>query len=327
MAETTEHLRQSTLLAALPWGGMIISTLTKTFSRKAHRHNAERRHAMANTNEEHEHNELLDHLSTCKSPQQMFGALSKTYYAQKADIDPKDIVVVSIMPCTAKKYEAERPEMRASGFKDVDYVLTTREFGRMIRQAGLDFQNLQDSECDSLLGTHTGAAVIFGSTGRVMEAALRTTYEVLTGREVPFPNLNIAPVRGTKGIREATIPIEGCLDDWSFLEGVELRVAIAHGLANARQLMKAVQKGESPYHFIEIMACPGGCLGGGGQPIPTNDKIREKRAAAIYAEDMALPIRKSHENPEIRRIYEEFLERPGSHRSHELLHTTYTPRH
>ncbi|MHC4660941.1 MAG: NADH-dependent [FeFe] hydrogenase, group A6 [Planctomycetota bacterium] len=275
---------------------------------------------------EHEHAGLLNNLSTCKSPQQMFGALAKTYYAKQAGVDPKDIVVVSIMPCTAKKFEANRPEMRSSGFKDVDYVLTTRELGRMIKQAGLDFKNLEDSECDSLLGSHTGAGVIFGATGGVMEAALRTAYEIVTGNEVPFDDLNIAPVRGMEGVREASIPIKGCAKDWDFLEGAELKVAVAHGLANARLLMKQVEAGKSPYHFIEIMACPGGCLGGGGQPIPTSPEIRRKRAEAIYAEDMDMPLRKSHENPEVQRLYKEFLEKPGGHKSHELLHTEYTPR-
>ncbi|TET36916.1 MAG: 2Fe-2S iron-sulfur cluster binding domain-containing protein [Planctomycetota bacterium] len=275
---------------------------------------------------EHEHHSLLDNLSTCKSPQQMFGPLAKTYYAEKAGIDPAGMIVVSIMPCTAKKFEANRPEMKVSGYKDVDYVLTTREFGRMIKQAGLDFKNLEDSKCDSILGKHTGAGVIFGATGGVAEAALRTVYEIITGREVPFKNLNITAVRGMEGVREASIKIEDCVDDWKFLEGVSLKVAIAHGLANARMLMKQVEKGESPYHFIEVMACPGGCLGGGGQPIPTNREIREKRAKAIYEEDESLELRKSHENPEVQKLYEEFLGKPGGRRSHELLHTSYTAR-
>ena len=276
---------------------------------------------------EHEFPTLLDNLSTCKSPQQMFGPLAKTYYASKASVDPKDMIVVSIMPCTAKKFEADRPEMRDSGYKDVDYVLTTRELAMMIKQAGIDFADLEETECDSLLGKHSGAAVIFGATGGVMEAAIRTAYEIVTGKEVPFANLNITPVRGMEGIKEASLKIEGAKGDWAFLEGAELKVAIGHGLKNANQLMKQVRKGESPYHFIEIMACPGGCLGGGGQPIPTNRKIRELRARAIYEEDASLPIRKSHENPEIGRIYKEFLvEGPLGHKSHELLHTKYTKR-
>jgi len=275
---------------------------------------------------EHEFPNLLDNLSTCKSPQQMFGVIAKTYYAKKMKIDPAKMIVVSVMPCTAKKFEADRPEMNASGYKDVDYVITTRELALMIQQAGIDFPALEESKCDSILGDYTGAAIIFGATGGVMEAALRTAYEVVTGREVPFKNLEILPVRGMEGIKQASIKIEGCLPEWKFLEGVELKVAIAHGLTNARTLMKLVEKGEAPYHFIEIMACPGGCLGGGGQPIPTNLEIREKRMAAIYAEDRSLPMRKSHENPEVQELYKEFLGTPNGHLAHELLHTHYTKR-
>ncbi len=275
---------------------------------------------------EHEFSGFLNNLSTCKSPQQMFGPLAKTYYAQKMGIDPKDIIVVSVMPCTAKKFEAKRPEMHSSGFRDVDFVLTTRELARMIKQAGIDFRKLPPSDYDSLMGASSGAAVIFGATGGVMEAALRTAYEIVTGREVPFKNLNIMPVRGMEGVKEATIKIEGCKEEWSFLEGVELKVAVAHGLANARQVMTQLENGQSPYHFVEVMACPGGCLGGGGQPIPTNLEIRQKRAKAIYAEDEGMPFRKSHENPEITRIYTDFLEEPLGHKSHELLHTHYVKR-
>ncbi len=275
---------------------------------------------------EHEFPDLLNNISTCKSPQQMFGALAKTYYTQKRGIDPANMVSVSIMPCTAKKYEADRPEMRDSGFKDVDYVLTTRELGRMIKQAGLDFEILEDEKFDSIMGDSTGAAVIFGATGGVMEAALRTAYEIVTGREVPFDNLNITPVRGMEGVREASVTITDVKDEWSFLEGAELKVAIAHGLANARKVMDEVQAGKSPYHFVEIMACPGGCLGGGGQPIPTNLKIREKRAEAIYFADESLPLRKSHENPEVEELYKDFLKEPLGHKSHELLHTHYVSR-
>lgn len=276
---------------------------------------------------EHEFPSLLDNLSTCKSPQQMFGPLAKTYYAKKVNVNPADMVVVSVMPCTAKKFEADRPEMNSSGYKDVDYVLTTRELALMIEQAGIDFTKLEESKCDSLLGEGTGAAIIFGATGGVMEAAIRTAYEIITGREVPFKNLNITPVRGMDGVKEAALKIEGCKKEWNFLEGVELKVAIAHGLKNARKLMKQAEKNESPYHFIEIMACPGGCLGGGGQPVPTNMEIRKKRMKAIYEEDEALPIRKSHENPEVQRIYKEFLtEGPLGHKSHDLLHTHYHKR-
>jgi NADP-reducing hydrogenase subunit HndD len=275
---------------------------------------------------EHTFPEYLPNVSTCKSPQQMFGALAKTYYAQKKGLKAQDICVVSIMPCTAKKYEANRPEMRSSGYKDVDYVLTTRELGMMIKQAGINFQNLEDTPYDSIMGESTGAAVIFGATGGVMEAALRTVYEIVTGREIPFRNLNILPVRGMEGVKEASVKIEGCLPEWKFLEGIEVSCAVAHTLSNARKLMQAVKDGEAHYHFIEVMACPGGCLGGGGQPIPTSKEIRNRRAAAIYSEDEGLPIRKSHENPEVALIYEDFLGTPNSHKSHALLHTHYIAR-
>lgn len=276
--------------------------------------------------QEHMYPELLDNLSTCKSPQQMFGAVAKTYYADKINIKAQDMIVVSIMPCTAKKFECERPEMRDSGYQDVDYVLTTRELAMMIKQAGIDFDKLEDEHYDSILGESTGAAVIFGASGGVMEAALRTAYEIVTGREVPFTNLNIKPVRGMEGIKEASIKIKNVKQEWSFLEGVDLNVAIAHGLANARALMEKVKSGEAAYHFIEIMGCPGGCLGGGGQPIPTSPEIRKKRAEAIYSEDEDMPIRKSHENPEVTEIYKHFLGEPLGHKSHDLLHTHYKPR-
>lgn len=275
---------------------------------------------------EHTFPSYLDNLSTCKSPQQMFGALAKTYYAQKRNLDPAQIISVSIMPCTAKKFEADRPEMRSSGYKDVDYVLTTRELATMIKQTGIDFLELPDAHFDSIMGESTGAGVIFGATGGVMEAALRTAYEIVTGREVPFESLKITPVRGVEGMREASIKIENTLPAWGFLEGVELRTAVAHGLANAKLLMEAIQSGDKVYHFVEIMACPGGCLGGGGQPIPTNAEIRKRRAEAIYEEDENMPLRKSHENPEVAKIYEEFLIEPLGHKSHELLHTHYKPR-
>ncbi|MFH1160480.1 MAG: NADH-dependent [FeFe] hydrogenase, group A6 [bacterium] len=276
---------------------------------------------------EHTFPELLPNLSSCKSPQQMFGALVKTYYAQKRKLDPKNIVSVSIMPCTAKKFEADRPEMRSSGYKDVDYVLTTRELAIMISQAGLDFKMLPDEHFDSVMGVSTGAGVIFGTTGGVMEAALRTVYEVVTGREIPFEGLNITPVRGTEGeVREATLKITKPKPEFKFLDGVELKCVVANGLAYAKQVMQKVKDGKANYHFIEIMACPGGCLGGGGQPIPTNKEIRSKRKQAIYEEDMGMPIRKSHENPEVKEIYKDFLGKPLGHKSHELLHTHYTPR-
>lgn len=276
--------------------------------------------------QEHMYPELLGNLSTCKSPQQMFGAVAKTYYADKINIKAQDMTVVSIMPCVAKKFECERPEMRDSGYQDVDYVLTTRELAMMIKQAGIDFNKLDDEHYDSILGESTGAAVIFGATGGVMEAALRTAYEIVTGREVPFTNLNIKPVRGMDGIKEASIKIKNVKPEWAFLEGVDLNVAIAHGLANARLLMEKVKSGEASYHFIEIMGCPGGCLGGGGQPIPTSPEIRKKRAEAIYSEDEEMVIRKSHENPEVTEIYKHFLGEPLGHKSHDLLHTHYKPR-
>ena len=275
---------------------------------------------------EHIYPEMLDNLSTCKSPQQMFGPLAKTYYAEKINKNPAEMVVVSIMPCTAKKYEADRPEMRASGYKDVDYVLTTRELGRMVHQAGIDFNKLETEKYDSILGESTGAAVIFGATGGVMEAALRTAYEIVTGREVPFANLNIQPVRGMEGVKEASVKIKDVKPEWSFLEGVELNVAIAHGLVNAKQVVEKVKKGEANYHFIEIMACPSGCIGGGGQPLPTSMDIRKKRASAIYEEDEHMTLRKSHENPEVTSIYQEYLHEPLGHKSHDLLHTHYTSR-
>jgi NADH-quinone oxidoreductase subunit G/[NiFe] hydrogenase diaphorase moiety small subunit/NADP-reducing hydrogenase subunit HndD len=275
---------------------------------------------------EHMYPEYLDNLSTCKSPQQMFGALVKTYYAKARNLDPERIISVSIMPCTAKKFEANRPEMHDSGYRDVDYVLTTRELAIMIKQAGINFMKLEDMNFDRLMGESSGAGAIFGATGGVMEAALRTAYELVTGREVPFENLNITPVRGMEGVREASIVIEKPLEAWSFLDGVELKCAVAHGLVNAKKVLDAIKKGEVSYHFIEFMACPGGCLGGGGQPIPTNMEIREKRAEAIYAEDAGMPIRKSHENPEIIKIYKDYLGEPLGEKSHHLLHTNYTPR-
>ncbi|HZH72582.1 MAG TPA: NADH-dependent [FeFe] hydrogenase, group A6, partial [Mariniphaga sp.] len=256
---------------------------------------------------EHLYPDNLDNLSTCKSPQQMFGALAKTYYAKARNLEPENIISVSIMPCTAKKFEAHRPEMHDSGFRDVDYVLTTRELAIMIKQAGLDFEKLEPVRFDRLMGESTGAGAIFGVTGGVMEAALRTAYELVTGRNVPFENLNILPVRGTEGIREASVKIEDPLPEWSFLDGIELKCAVAHGLVNAKVVMDAVKDGKSTYHFVERMACPGGCLGGGGQPIPTSPEIRQKRAEAIYAEDANLPIRKSHENPEVQKLYKDYL--------------------
>ncbi|WP_321322187.1 NADH-dependent [FeFe] hydrogenase, group A6 [Labilibaculum sp.] len=275
---------------------------------------------------EHKYPEYLPNLSTCKSPQQMFGALAKTYYAKNVNVAPENIISVSIMPCTAKKFEANRPEMKDSGYKDVDFVLTTRELAVMIKQAGIEFEKLNDEIFDSIMGVGSGAGAIFGATGGVMEAALRTAYEIVTGREVPFDNLEIIPVRGLEGVKEATVKIEGTVEEWNFLEGAELKCAITNGLENAHKLLEAIKRGDKFYHFIEIMACPGGCLGGGGQPFPVDNEIRLQRMNALYEEDRNLPIRKSHENPEIVQIYKEFLDEPLSHKSHKLLHTSYVKR-
>jgi iron-only hydrogenase group A len=265
---------------------------------------------------EHFYPDLLDHLSTCKSPQQMFGALAKTYYAQTAGIDPESIVSVSIMPCTAKKFESARPEMNSSGYRDVDVVLTTRELARMIKEAGIDFLNLPDGEYDAPMGEYSGAATIFGATGGVMEAALRTVYAVVTGENLP--RLDITPVRGLEGVKEATVKV-GALGD--------VKVAVAHGLGNARKVMDKIREGKADYAFIEIMCCPGGCVAGGGEPIPTNNEIRMLRAAALYKDDgQVQKKRQSHENPSITKIYETFLKEPLGHKSHELLHTHYTKR-
>lgn len=277
---------------------------------------------------EHFYPEQLGHLSTCKSPQQMFGAVAKTYYAEQMGLDPRDIVVVSVMPCTAKKYEARRPEMDGAfqywkerlqlnedeHFPDVDYALTTRELARMFRAAGIDFTHLPEEPFDNPLGESTGAAVIFGSSGGVMEAALRTAYELYTGKKPD--SLDFRSVRGLQGIREADIN----------LNGTTISVAVANTLKNAALLLDQIKNGTSPYTFIEVMTCPGGCLGGGGQPIPTNAEIREKRAASIYLEDAHKPIRQSHENPEIIKLYKEFLKEPLGERSHHLLHTSYQQR-
>lgn len=260
---------------------------------------------------EKHHPELIDHLSTAKSPQAMFGAVAKTYYAQKMGWDPHDVVSVSVMPCTAKKYEASRPELGRDGYQDVDYVLTTRELAKLIRYVGLDLSVLPESEFDSPLGT----GAIFGATGGVMEAALRTAYELYTGKTLP--RLEFDAVRGDiNAIKEATID----------LDGTPLKVAVANGLKNAEELIRRVERGEADYIFIEIMACPGGCIGGGGQPIGTNNAVRDARIQALYEIDRSLPLRKSHENPEIKTIYEEFFGAPLSQRSHELLHTHYHAR-
>ncbi len=259
--------------------------------------------------------ELLDNISTCKSPQQMFGALAKSYYTEKLNMDPKNMFVVSIMPCTAKKYEAGREEMSVDGVSpDVDVVLTTRELGKMVRQMGINFDNIEGIPFDKPFGITTGAGAIFGATGGVMEAALRTVYELVNKEELK--DINFRSVRGTEGIKEAEVNIGG----------KNIKVAVAHTLANAKILCDQVKNGTSPYTFIEIMACPGGCIGGGGQPYGTTNAIREKRIEAIYQVDEDMPIRQSHKNPDIIALYDEFLEKPLSEKAHHLLHTHYSER-
>ena len=263
--------------------------------------------------------DFIPNLSTCKSPNQMQGAVTKTEFARQNDLDPRDIYVVSVMPCTAKKFEIARPEFGRDGYRDVDANLTTRELARMIRQAGLDFVHLPEEEFDDMLGESTGAGVIFGVTGGVMEAALRTVVDVLTGEDMP--RLEYADVRGLEGIKEATVNVNG----------TDINVAIVHGTANAAKLLNAIRAGEKTYHFIEVMGCPGGCVTGGGQPIVdarTRYYVdpRAARAAATYSEDESMAIRKSHKNPAVQKLYAEFLGEPNSHIAHELLHTTYVDR-
>jgi NADH-quinone oxidoreductase subunit G/NADP-reducing hydrogenase subunit HndD len=255
--------------------------------------------------------DLVEHLSTCKSPQQMFGALAKTYYAQLAQIDPATVTSVSIMPCVAKKFEAQRPEMNSSGFQDVDVVLTTRELARMIKLAGLDFANLPESDFDRVMGDSTGAAVIFGTSGGVMEAALRTVYEVVTGETLG--SLEFDSVRGHQGVK--TVEVD--------LKGTKVKILVANGLANARQVMESIRDGKCDATFVEIMCCPGGCVGGGGQPYG-NNQIKLMRKDGLYEADRQLPLRKSHENPEVTALYEKFLGKPLGEKSHHLLHTHYS---
>ncbi|MEM0531161.1 NADH-dependent [FeFe] hydrogenase, group A6 [Zongyangia sp. HA2173] len=268
---------------------------------------------------EHYFPEFIPNLSSCKSPQQMFGAVAKTWYAEKMGIDPKDLVVVSIMPCTAKKFETGRDNESAAGVPDVDIALTTRELARMIQRAGLDFANLPDEDFDAPLGITTGAGAIFGATGGVMEAALRTAVEKLTGEELQ--KLEFTEVRGTAGIKEASYNVGG----------MDVKVAVASGIKNARKLLESVRDGKADYQFIEIMACPGGCVNGGGQPtqpasVRNNVDLKGLRAAALYAEDENLPLRKSHESPVCKVLYDEYFGQPGSHKAHEVLHTSYVKR-
>ena len=268
---------------------------------------------------EHFYPDFIDNLSSCKSPQQMFGAIAKTWYAQKEGIDPKDLIVVSIMPCTAKKFECGRDGQAAAGVPDVDVALTTRELARMIERAGINFTNLPDEEFDAPLGTSTGAGVIFGATGGVMEAALRTAVETITGEELA--SLDFNDVRGMEGIKEACYNVGG----------TEFKVAVASSLGCARKLLDKIRAGEADYHFIEIMACPGGCINGGGQPLqPASVRsftdLRGKRASVLYNIDKDMKFRKSHDNPVIKQLYNEFLDKPGSHKAHEILHTHYVKR-
>lgn len=271
---------------------------------------------------EHTFPEQLNHLSSCKSPHMMLGALTKSFYADKIKQKPEDFYVVSVMPCTAKKFEITRDEM----INDVDAVLTTRELARMIKEAGINFKALEDSEFDNPLGLSSGAADIFGTTGGVMEAAIRTVYEVVTGKELPFDGLHIKPIMGLEGIKTAELKIENALKEWKMLEGNTLKVAVASGLSNANELLKEIQSGQSSYHFIEIMCCPNGCISGGGQPRPTTEEIRLKRMKAIYTEDEQKTLRKSHDNPFIAKLYKDYLGEPLGYKSHELLHTHYVKR-
>ncbi len=275
---------------------------------------------------EHYYPEGISHLSTCKSPHMMLGALCKSYFAERINVAPKDMFVVSVMPCTAKKFEITRPEMVNNGVPNVDAVITTRELAKMIKDAGIHFMALPEGKTDHPLGLSSGAADIFGATGGVMEAALRTVYEIITGRELPFDKLHVLPIQGLERIKTAELTILEAKKEWAFLNGVTLKVATTSGFRGASILMDDIRKGESPYHFIEVMGCPGGCISGGGQPRPTNDEVRKKRIQAIYAEDEGKRLRKSHENPDIKSIYDEYLGKPLGHKSHELLHTTYTKR-
>ncbi len=275
---------------------------------------------------EHNYPDCLGNLSTCKSPHTMMGAVVKSFYAEQIGYEPKDIFVVSVMPCTAKKFEIARPEMQNKGVPNVDAVLTTRELAEMMQSAGVDLTMLPDSDFDKPLGLSTGAADIFGLTGGVMEAALRTVYELVTGRELPFPKLHVTSIVGLEQVKVGVIPIKDPLPDFAFLDGVEVKVAVTSGLAGAKKLMEQIKEGTSPYHFIEIMGCPGGCITGGGQPRSHDPEVRTKRLQGLYAEDESKTLRKSHENPAIQKLYADYLGEPNGHLSHELLHTSYDGR-
>jgi len=270
--------------------------------------------------------QLIPHLSTCKSPHMMLGALAKSYYAEKIDVDPTKMYTVSIMPCTAKKFEAAREEMVNRGVRNVDAVLTTRELGQMIKQAGIDFRNLDDEPFDDPLGQSTGAADIFGVTGGVMEAAIRTVYVIITGRELPFEGLHVAPIVGFDQIKTASLKFEDVLPEFKMFEGFEAKIAVTSGLAGAKILLEQIVAGASPYHFIEVMGCPNGCICGGGQPRSDDPDVSTKRLKAIYTEDENKALRQSHLNPSITAIYKEYLGKPGGHLSHEFLHTHYFDR-
>lgn len=265
-------------------------------------------------------------LSTCKSPHMMVGALVKSYYAEKIKVKPENIFMVSVMPCTAKKFEISRPEMVNNDVPNVDAVLTTRELAAMIKQAGIDFLNLPDEKFDEPMGISTGAADIFGLTGGVMEAAIRTVYELITGRELPFKNLHVTPIVGLEKVKEASLKFENVLPEYKMFEGFEVKVAVTSGLSGARQLIEQVKDGKSPYHFIEIMGCPNGCISGGGQPRSADPDFRAKRLSILYKEDELKDMRKSHQNPSITAIYKDYLGTPCGHKSHELLHTHYFDR-
>lgn len=268
---------------------------------------------------EHYYPDQLDHLSSCKSPQQMFGAITKTYYAEKMNIAPEDIVCVSVMPCTAKKFEIQREDQNAGGVPDVDISITTRELARLIRKVGINFRSLPDEGFDDPLGESTGAGVIFGATGGVMEAALRTAVEELTGETLE--KVEFTEVRGTEGIKEAVYNVAG----------MDVKVAVASGLSNAKIIMDKIRAKEADYHFVEIMCCPGGCVNGGGQPqvhadVRNFEDVKAIRAKVLYDNDAAKTLRKSHENPSIKRVYSEYLGEPGSEKAHHILHTTYVKR-
>ncbi len=275
---------------------------------------------------EHYYPEMLKNLSSCKSPHMMLGAMAKSYYAEQGGIDPKKMFVVSVMPCTAKKFEITREGMEHAGVRDVDAVITTRELGKMLKHAGIDLKDIEDEQFDDPLGVSTGAADIFGLTGGVMEAAVRTVYYILTGRNIPFENLHVTPIVGLEQVKEATLTLEDVRPEYAGFEGFKLKIAVTSGLAGAKKLLEQIRAGASPYHFIEVMGCPGGCITGGGQPRSEDPEVRQKRQAALYTEDECKKIRQSHENPSVCAVYRDYLGEPNGERAHHLLHTTYVKR-